>query len=142
MWEEPVTNWSGEKNKDGKYVGSRFNAKDFNRIKNNLQHLRDMAIQMYNEFNINSLGDDRKCTDYFYADEINVLEENLNTINNNTLKQDYGTTPHYVDNGPTMDYNELNRIEQATLNLYNILTNQYNGRRRFPWNFGINGGGL
>ena len=57
--------------------GSRFNASDFNRIKNNLTFLRDMAIKLYKEFSLVSLGDDRVPGDYFYADEINQLEENL-----------------------------------------------------------------
>ena len=77
--------------------------------------------------------------DYFYADEINALEENLNTINKNTLNMSYGTSPVYNDNGNTMDFIELNRIEGAILDLYDKLTNKSNGRRMFTWNFGMKG---
>lgn len=140
MWQTPKTNWYGAVDTNGVYSGDRFNAVDFNRIKNNLQYVRDLAITLYKEFDIVSLGDDRTEKDYFYADEINQLEANLNTINNNTLKLSYGTAPTYVENGNTMDFAELNRLEGAILDLYDKLTNQSEGRRMFQWNFGIKEG--
>lgn len=140
MWQTPKTNWYGAVDANGVYSGDRFNAVDFNRIKNNLQYVRDLAITLYKEFDIVSLGDDRTEKDYFYADEINQLEVNLNTINNNTLKLSYGTAPTYVENGNTMDFAELNRLEGAILDLYDKLTNQSEGRRMFQWNFGIKEG--
>jgi len=139
MWSEPKTNWFGEVI-NGEYVGDRFNAVDFNRIKNNLEYLRELALKMYEEFTIHSLGSDRTPADYFYADEINKLEANLNTINTKTIKRSYGSTPTYVDNGNTMDFAELNRLEGAILDLYNRLSNQYEGRRTLTWNFGMKGG--
>ena len=89
-----------------------------------------------------SLGADRTPRDYFYADEINQLEANLMTINDKTLKRTYGDSPSYIDNGNTMDFNELNRLEGAILDLYDRLQNQADGRRMFTWNFGMKGGGL
>lgn len=141
-WTTPKTDWHGGLDAEGRYEGDRFNATDFNRIKNNLAYLRDLAITLYEEFSIVSLGNDRTPADYFYADEINQLEANLVTINQNTLKRSYGTAPTYVENGNTMDYTELNRLESATLDLYNRLTNQSEGRRMFTWNFGMKGGTL
>jgi hypothetical protein len=138
-WVEPKTDWSGEV-VDGVYVGDRFNAVDFNRIKNNLEYLRELAVKMYEEFAIHSLGSDRTPKDYFYADEINKLEENLVTINSKSLKRSYGSAPTYVDNGNTMDFKELNRLESAILDLYDKLTNEYEGRRMLTWNFGMKGG--
>lgn len=139
-WTTPKTNWNGNSAADGTYIGDRFNAVDFNRIKNNLDYLRELAIKMYDEFEIQALGSDRTPADYFYADEINQLEENLNTINWNTLRRSYGAAPIYVDNGNTMDFVELNRLESAMLDLYDRLTNQSEGRRMFQWNFGIKEG--
>lgn len=141
-WVTPKTDWNGNTSADGTYIGDRFNAADFNRIKNNLDYLRELAIKLYDEFAINVLGDDRTVEDYFYADEINQLEENLITINTNTLKRSYGTAPTYVDNGRTMDFTELNRLESAMLDLYDRLSNESEGRRMFTWNFGMKGGGL
>lgn len=136
VWQTPKTDWHGATDSKGNYTGDRFNANDFNRIKNNLVYLRDLASHLYDEFSIASLGEDRTPADYFYADEINQLEKNLDTININSLKQSYGTAPVYVDNGNTMDYTELNRLESAILDLYNKLTNQYNGRRNLTFMFG------
>ncbi len=140
-WETPKTDWHGAV-VSGVYVGDRFNAADFNRIKNNLDYLRELASQMYDEFSLVSLGDDRTPADYFYADEINQLEANLNTVNDNTLMRSYGDAPMYADNGKTMDFAELNRLEGAILDLYDRLTNQSHGRRMFSWNFGMRGGVL
>lgn len=142
VWQTPKTDWTGTTTSSGEYVGDRFNAADFNRIKNNLDFLRELAIKLYEEFSIVSLGDDRTPKDYFYADEINQLEENLNTINANTLKRQYGVTPSYIANGLTMDFIELNRLEGAILDLYDRLSNESEGRRMFTWNFGMKGGGL
>lgn len=141
-WQTPKTDWHGAVDANGVYSGDRFNATDFNRIKNNLTYLRDLAIKVYAEFNIVSLGNDRTPADYFYADEINQLEANLVTINSHTLKRSYGSAPTYNENGNTMDFAELNRLEGAILDLYDKLTNQAYGRRMLTWNFGMKGGSL
>ena len=139
-WTTPKTDWYGTTDADGVYIGDRFNAADFNRIKNNLDFLRDLAIKLYDEFSLVSLGQDRVPCDYFYADEINQLEENLVTLNANTLRRNYGAAPVYNANGNTMDFTELNRLEGAILDLYDRLNNQSEGRRMFTWNFGMKGG--
>lgn len=139
-WITPKTDWYGETDSDGIYTGDRFNAVDFNRIKNNLQYLRDFSISMYDEYEINDLGADRNAGVYFFADEIMDLEENLETIVSNTNNKSYGTPPMYVANGIIMDYVELNRLESAILDLYLKLQNQSEGRRCFTWNFGRRGG--
>lgn len=139
-WQTPKTDWNGTTDSEGNYTGDRFNASDFNRIKNNLDYLQDLASRLYSEFSIVSLGEDRTHKDYFYADEINQLEENLKTVNNSSLKRDYGNPPTYVDNGNVMDFRELNRLEGAILDLYDRLTNEFEGRRMFTWNFGLRGG--
>jgi hypothetical protein len=138
-WITPKTDWHGE-TVNGVYSGDRFNASDFNRIKNNLEYLRNLSLKMYDEYNFGWLGDDRNVGDYFYADEINILEQNLTAINAHTVKESYGTAPTYTDNGNTMDFTELNRIESASLDLYDKLTNQHDGRRMLTWNFGMKGG--
>lgn len=57
-WTTPKTDWYGYTDGDGIYHGDRFNTEDFNRIKNNLAYLREIAVAMYQEFSINDLGDD------------------------------------------------------------------------------------
>jgi hypothetical protein len=141
-WVTPKTDWYGYTDGDGVYVGDRFNASDFNRIKNNLEYLKEYAITLYKTFEIGNVGADKTYSDYFYADEINQLETNLNTISENTIKKKYGTAPTYAANCPIMDYTELNRVESAILDLYNCLTTIGEGRRKFTWNFGMKGGDL
>lgn len=131
MWVQPKIDWERE---------DYFNAVDFNRIKNNLVYLRELAIELYNEFAIQPVGEDKTYRDYFYADEINQLESNLDVINQNTLRIPYGNAPLYHDNGNTMTYEELNRLERAIFDLYNKLTNQSNGRRNLAFHFGMRGG--
>lgn len=57
-WSTPKTDWYGTVDANGVYSGDRFNAEDFNRIKNNLQSLRDLAVKIYDEFDIGSVGED------------------------------------------------------------------------------------
>lgn len=140
-WSTPKTDWYGA-TVDGVYTGDRFNAVDYNRIKNNLAYLRDLAVTMYDTFTITAPSEDKAVGDYFYADEINQMESNLETINAHTLAREYGDAPTYADNGSTMDYTELNRLEGAILDLYDRLTNEHDGRRMFTWSFGMKGGTL
>lgn len=141
-WSQPKTDWYGATDSEGVYTGDRFNAVDFNRIKNNLSYLRDLAITLYDEFDIIDVGADRTRSQYPYADEINNLESNLNTINSHTINRPYGSSPIYYDNAAFVNFDELNRLESAILDLYNRLTNQSEGRRMFTWNFGMKGGTL
>lgn len=138
-WMTPKIDWHGE-TVDGIYSGDRFNASDFNRIKNNLEYLRNLSVKMYDEYDFGWLGDDRNVGDYFYADEINTLEQNLVAINAHTVKESYGTAPTYADNGNAMDFTELNRLESVSLDLYDKLNNQHDGRRMLTLNFGMKGG--
>lgn len=139
-WIEPKTDWYGFSDGNGTYFGDRFNVEDYNRIKNNLNYLHTIAIVMYPDFSISDMGEDKQKNDYPYADEINAIESNLEIISKNTLARNYGETQVFMPQGNTFDYEELNRIESATLDLYNKLINQFRGRRMLQFQFGTNGG--
>lgn len=141
-WQMPKTDWYGGLDANGKYKGDRFNAADYNRIKNNLIYLRELAITMYEDFSIETVSADKTTADLFYAEEINTMERNLDAINNATIKRNYGTRVTFIANGNTPVYTELNRLESAILDLYDKLHNQHEGRRMFTWNFGMKGGTL
>ena len=51
-WQTPKTDWHGAVDANGVYSGDRFNAADFNRIKNNLTYLRGVA----NQANVTIMG--------------------------------------------------------------------------------------
>lgn len=133
MWIQPKTDWTKD---------DYFNASDFNRIKNNLVSLHDIANKMYKDFDITSLGNDKTYRDYFYADEINTIEDNFEKINELTINAGYGEKPVYRDNGYIMTFEELNRLEGAMLDLYGKLENQSDGLRRLTFNLGKRGSDL
>lgn len=138
-WIEPKTDWYGYTDSNNDYQGDRFNAADYNRIKNNIQVLHDLAAQIYTNFDISDMGDDKTYADYPYADEINLMEDNFQTIVSKTINNDYGTKPVFMDNGAFIGYEELNRLEGAQLDMYNKLQNQYKGRRMFQFMLGTKG---
>lgn len=134
-WIQPKTNWQGGHDA-GVYVGDHFNLADYNRIKNNLQELRDMAVKLYAEFSIVTSAD---WTDYKtipYPKDINQLEENLETIRSRTYAFAIGAKKTYYGNVAAIDYKELNRIESATLMIYNNLKGQAEGKRRLSFRLG------
>ena len=126
-WTEPKTDWD---------VSSRFDKNDFNRIKNNLNYLKDLAYTLYEVFGYTDLGADRSYSDYVYADEINEIENNLHRISDSTLTLDIGVKKEYFPNQPFINYEELNRIEKAGLRLYELLKGQDTGRKRLAFTLG------
>lgn len=138
-WTTPKTDWHGETSSEGVYTGDRFNAEDYNRIKNNIQYLHDLALELYEPYTHEDMGNDKDPGNFFYADEIMLMETNFENLVENTLNRDYGTTPIYYANGLTMDFNELNRLESAILNMNELLSHQKQGVRHFTWNFGFRG---
>lgn len=141
-WQTPKTDWHGERDKQGVYTGDRFNAKDFNRIHQNIQYLKEFAEKLYSD--VPSIPTIRtvRVGDFVYADEINQIEENFKKIAKFTFNRNYGSCPVYHDNDSFIDFRELNRLESAILDMYDRLTNQYNGQRTFTWAFGTKGGEL
>ena len=141
-WQTPKTDWHGERDSEGVYTGDRFNAKDFNRIHQNIAHLRELADTLYSNLPTLAVIKTAQVGDFVYADEINQIESNFERLQRATFEIDYGDTPEYHDNSPFIDYRELNRLEGAILDTYNRLQNQYQGRRTFSWAFGTKGGEL
>lgn len=126
-WETPKTNW---------VKTDRINFADYNRIKNNLAYLRDMAEQLYQEFNITVDPDKDKYSLWPYPSEINRLEENLETIRSRTYPFQTGQKRTYYGNVPTIDWQELNRLESACKLIYDNLQGQAEGKRRLSYRLG------
>lgn len=141
-WQTPKTDWHGERDKQGVYTGDRFNAKDFNRIHQNIQYLKEFAEKLYSDVPSIPLIRTAQVGDFVYADEINQIEESFKKIAKFTFNRNYGSCPVYHDNDSFIDFRELNRLESAILDVYDRLNNQYNGRRTFTWAFGTKGGEL
>lgn len=130
-WTTPKTNW---------VASDYFNWSDFNRIKNNLAYLHDRAEEVYPSFSVNSTSTE-DVTDYNYIwlpSDINKLEQDLTTLYQHMTLRDFniGTQKTFTYNGAFITYTELNRIESATLNIYNRLVNQIAGRKRIAYTLG------
>lgn len=126
-WVTPKTNWVKT---DG------INYVDYNRIKNNLAYLRDLAGQLYKEFDITVDPDKDKYSLWPYPSEINRLEENLETIRNHTYPFTTGQRRTYYGNVPTIDWQELNRLESACKLIHDNLQGQAAGKRRLSFRLG------
>lgn len=127
-WKTPKVNWKPT---------DRFNIEDYNRIKNNLEYLHEIAVRLYKQFSIQDMGADLETyTPYWDVDIFNLFEKNLETINKNSYIQNFGSTQTFYPNGVFIQWDELNRIENATLGIKSILDNQAAGLRRLPFRFG------
>lgn len=70
-------------------------------------------------FTIKMMFRDKSVNDLWYADEINTVLDNLETIAEHTSNLTFNGRPYYGDNSPVPTDIELNIIEGFTLNLYN-----------------------
>lgn len=128
IWHTPKTDWTST---------DRFNYVDYNRIKNNLSWLHAKAMELWKTFEIEDMGEDiLSYKERFFAYQFNRFENNLDKINQSILTKDYGYTQTFVGNGKFITYDELNRIENAILNMKNILDNQEKGIKKLSFRLG------
>lgn len=125
-WIDPKTNWGVKYSESGQYIGDYFCLHDYNRIKNNINYLRELAIKLYPHFNISEMKI-LSFKDYFYADTINQLEVNIDTLVAKTFPFKIEQTKRYRSNEPFLLFSDLNRIEESLLYIYQHLIGQYNG---------------
>lgn len=128
IWIEPKINWKAE---------DRFNIKDYNRIKNNLSYLHEVAKTLVKPFEIEDTGKYMNSyMEYWDVDKFNAFENNLDAINRNTYNKDFGVKQRFFENGKFIKWDELNRIESAILEIKEMLERQELGLRRIPFVFG------
>lgn len=144
-WIEPKTDWSAEYSETGLFIGDFFNVTDYNRIKNNLLYLRELATHLMHNIPEIHVGSDKHLpdnadpdfdNDNFFADEINLIEDALETLDEAIGWIDFGDKQTFYDNGRFIDADELNRIERASLELYDLLTNSIAGKLRLAFRLG------
>lgn len=126
-WMEPKTDWTGD---------DRFDAPNYNRIKNNLLFLHEMAEMLYHPFEIGEMGPDKDYSSFYYADEINMLSDNLEQIHSNIYPVAIGEKTVYVQNQAFIGYEDLNRIEAAALRIYTLLKEQKENKPRLSFRLG------
>ena len=119
-WITPKTDWSAIDS-----VDNRFDATDYNRIKNNLDYLVEQAESLKFHVAAEDMGADKSYSSPgFYADEFNLFGTNLAAINAGTYDLNIGAAVTYYANGKFIGYADLNRIESACLLLHNALTEE------------------
>lgn len=129
-WQQPKVDWSED---------DFFNIQDYNRIKNNLIEIRIKALELWSEFSLEDMGEDKQYTDYgFYADEINKFESNIERIRDAIFPFDTGERQTFYENQLFIDWKELNRIEEACRKMYANITGGAIGRKQLS--FVLNGG--
>lgn len=126
-WTTPKTNWKST---------DYFNYWDFNRIKGNLAYLHEQVCLLCKDITIDNMGTDKGWTTLIYADDFNKFEKNLEKINLACYSFNIGTTLRFYPNGGFIKYDELNRIESASLRLYNQLTRHKQSLRKLPFKMG------
>lgn len=128
MWQEPKTDWTAD---------DYFNLSDYNRIKNNIAYLRELALEVYTEFPWNDMGADKNSyTEYPYADEFNTLENNLESLRQNTFLLDSAVQKQWYENVRTPNYEDFNRLENACLLFYSGFNGIKENKRRLPFRLG------
>ena len=132
-WITPKTDWMAAEDESGNYIGDYFNTEDFNRIKNNIEFLGMVARQFWPVF-VRAMPD-RKREEYPYADEINTLADNLETINK-FVDSDIGEKTVYSENEAFIGFEDLNRLESACLKLYEELCGIYRRPAMLPFRLG------
>ena len=146
-WITPKTDWEVNYSDSGLYTGDFFNITDYNRIKNNLMYLKDLAKEFVGVVPDFSVGPDKHLptttpdydNDHFFADEINLIENGLQTLGNLMPYISIGSKQTFYENGRFIDAEELNRIESAELRLYNLLNDSINGKLRLAFRLGMQG---
>ena len=128
MWTEPKTDWEST---------DYFNLTDYNRIKNNIAYLRELALEVFVDFPFEDMGDDKSSySEYPYADEFNAMENNLESMRENTFLFDDSEPKQWYENQRTPNYEDFNRLENACLLFYNGFNGIKENKRRLPFRLG------
>ena len=95
------------------------------------------SVELIKPFSIEDMGEDlADYTQYWDVGVFNAFEINLDRINANAYRQEYGFKQTFYENGKFPDYKEFNRIESASLDIYNWIKRQEAGLRKIPFKLG------
>ena len=137
MWIEPKVDWQYNIDQNGNYTGDRFNAEDYNRIKNNSVFLKDLLLELYIVSDtVGDLGKDLIYSDYVYADMIMKIEEAIYLISDTMEILNMDRLPICTENGRFLTVTDLNKIESTQLKLYKLLIGQLDGIRKLSFTLG------
>lgn len=110
-WIQPKTDW---------VASDYFNATDYNRINGNVAHLKAYLGTLFKEMEISLSEEEKTNLSLPYAREFNAIENGLSALNDGTYGLDIGESKTYRPNGNTPNFEDYNRLESATLALYEM----------------------
>lgn len=97
-----------------------YNFEDVNKVENNTIAIKDLTETLRGEFNIETIDIDRDMKSIPFADVINKVEGNINTLGSKLYKPKGWINPvlDWKYNKP-FSHDDANRLEQNLLLLYN-----------------------
>lgn len=121
----PYTTWAIRYDSEGEYTGDFFNVEDYDRIKQNIEYLREYAYFLYGGFTMRSMVD-VTVESYGYASTIDALDANLEAIAANTFRPpDMLPVKQWRGNQPPPGPDDWNRIENTCLLLFEQFERQF-----------------
>lgn len=125
-WTTPKTDWQVREYVNGLYSGDWFNLADYDRLRNNLACIRQIAQTVLGASVSFAEMPSRAFGDYPRAGDFNALEGNLLALVNGTglTPPNYYGKTDWAANGPFLTFSDLNRLESAMLWLYTALIDQ------------------
>ena len=121
----PYTTWAIRYDSEGEYTGDFFNVEDYDRIKQNIEYLREYTYFLYGGFTMRSMVD-VTVESYGYASTIDALDANLEAIAANTFRPpDMLPVKQWRGNQPPPGPDDWNRIENTCLLLFEQFERQF-----------------
>lgn len=130
VWTEPKTDWM-----ENDYIVTE-NDNAYNRIVGNIGYLKNLANELFSGVTDFPVGEEKTYLSLIYAREMNDIENALEILNADTYGLDIGEKQSYKANGRTPLWTEFNRIENACLKLYKMLTAHKNALPRLSITLG------
>ena len=125
-WITPKTDW---------VATDKIKASDYNRIASNLLYLVQLGNKVGYPISQQTLDTNKQYYNFPLDSVWNAVENSLDDINSSTFSFDVGETKTYQVNQSYIDYNELNRLESATLKIYLQLLVQRDTGAHYPQRF-------
>lgn len=141
-WIPPKTDWKVSYDAEGHYTGDYLEPADYNRMKNNLCCLKELAERLNREVEgFQDMGRDVVYGDSMepFASSFRVLQDNLDAVNRHSMKLHLGEPERFAPDTASCLKEELNRIESAELRIYEMLTGQRNNKPRLQMILGRKG---
>lgn len=148
-WIEPKTDWKVEYDENGNYIGDYVNAKDINRIINNLKIIAALIRQTFSDrlFDVDYLSNVNTGDIIYKVDFVKVQDTigfMLTYIDDVEANKLFDLYVYGMDNAtmlPTWEW--YNAVERITELLHDDMNRIQNSKRKLKYQFGIpNTGGF